>query len=64
MRDADCIAVVVRGKVVEQGTHEELMAKPQGSYARLVRNQLTRRGKSTAKLLHGGGKEGPEDGVE
>ena len=54
MRDADAIAVVVKGKVVEQGTHDELMTKPQGAYAKLVRNQMTR-GKTTkskAKLGH------------
>ncbi len=48
MRDADAIAVVVKGKVVEQGTHDELMTKAQGAYAKLVRNQMTR-GKTTTK---------------
>ncbi|GAB4820940.1 hypothetical protein N2152v2_007986 [Parachlorella kessleri] len=48
VRDADAIAVVVKGKVVEQGTHDELMTKAQGAYAKLVRNQMTR-GKTTTK---------------
>ncbi len=43
MRDADAIAVLYKGSIVEQGPHEELMAKPDGSYARLVRHQLSRR---------------------
>jgi ABC-type multidrug transport system fused ATPase/permease subunit len=41
IRDADKIAVVVNGVVVEQGSHAELMAAGQGSsqYARLVAAQ-------------------------
>jgi ABC-type multidrug transport system fused ATPase/permease subunit len=41
IRDADKIAVVVNGCVVEQGSHAELMAAGQGNsqYARLVAAQ-------------------------
>ncbi|EFN58606.1 hypothetical protein CHLNCDRAFT_34209 [Chlorella variabilis] len=46
VRDADVIAVVNRGKIIEQGPHEELMARPAGAYSRLVRHQLTRGGAS------------------
>ena len=39
IKDADSIAVVYKGHLVEQGTHEDLVAKG-GSYARLVSHQL------------------------
>jgi ATP-binding cassette subfamily B protein len=32
---ADRIVVMDRGRVVEEGSHKELMARPQGLYARL-----------------------------
>ena len=35
IRNADRIAVIAHGKVSEIGTHDELMAKPQGKYRRL-----------------------------
>jgi ATP-binding cassette subfamily B protein len=39
IRDADLIVVLERGKVAEQGTHEELMRR-QGIYYYLVSQQL------------------------
>ena len=39
IRDADRILVLDRGRVVEQGTHEELAAVEAGFYARFLRGQ-------------------------
>ena len=41
---ADLIALVYRGSVLEQGTHEALMAIPGGGYAKLVAAQLKNAG--------------------
>ena len=38
IRDADVIAVVYKGHIVERGTHQQLLAE-NGSYARLVGGQ-------------------------
>ncbi|KAK8475517.1 hypothetical protein V6N13_015596 [Hibiscus sabdariffa] len=52
---ADLIAVVHLGKLVEQGTHEELIKDPDGAYSQLVRLQEgakegnSARGKETEK---------------
>ncbi|XVF40227.1 hypothetical protein PTKIN_Ptkin01aG0094700 [Pterospermum kingtungense] len=39
IRNADMIAVVHQGKLVEKGTHEELIRDPEGAYSQLVRLQ-------------------------
>lgn len=39
VRNADCIAVVHRGKVVEQGTHDQLIKDPDGAYCQLIQLQ-------------------------
>jgi ABC-type multidrug transport system fused ATPase/permease subunit len=39
VRDADRLAVLDRGRLVETGTHAELLAR-NGLYARLIRHQL------------------------
>ncbi|CAL8467005.1 g6541 [Coccomyxa elongata] len=38
--DADSIAVVKGGRIVEQGTHKQLMAHPDGAYAALAKMQM------------------------
>ncbi len=40
VRRADAIIVIERGRVVEIGRHEELIARPNGAYARLHQLQL------------------------
>jgi ATP-binding cassette, subfamily B, bacterial MsbA len=40
IRRADMIIVLERGRVVETGRHEELLARPEGSYAALYQLQL------------------------
>ncbi|XP_060175041.1 ABC transporter B family member 11-like [Lycium barbarum] len=36
IRNADTIAVIHRGKVVEKGTHSELLKDPEGAYSQLI----------------------------
>lgn len=36
VQDADCIYVLEQGRVVEKGSHDELISKPNGRYAELV----------------------------
>jgi subfamily B ATP-binding cassette protein MsbA len=40
VRRADAIIVLERGRVVEMGRHDELLARPQGAYARLHQMQF------------------------
>jgi len=40
IRDVDCIYVLENGRIVEQGTHEELASKPDGAYSNLARLQF------------------------
>ncbi|KAJ1393342.1 P-loop containing nucleoside triphosphate hydrolase [Sesbania bispinosa] len=39
VRNADMIAVIHRGKMVEKGTHVELLKDPEGAYSQLIRLQ-------------------------
>lgn len=41
VKDANVIAVFSRGRIVESGTHAQLLRIPNGEYANLVKNQLT-----------------------
>src|SRR5262249_53732923 len=40
LRRANRLVVVEAGQIAEVGTHDELLAKPQGAYSRLHRAQL------------------------
>ena len=39
IQNAHCIYVLDKGSVIEQGTHEELMAKEGGKYQSMVKSQ-------------------------
>ncbi|XP_042513446.1 ABC transporter B family member 4-like [Macadamia integrifolia] len=39
VRNADMIAVIHRGKIVEKGSHSELVRDPEGAYCQLIRLQ-------------------------
>nr|ASM90199.1 multidrug resistance 5 [Sesuvium portulacastrum] len=43
IRNADMIAVIHQGKVVEQGAHSELLKDPEGAYSQLIRLQEMRK---------------------
>jgi ATP-binding cassette, subfamily B, bacterial MsbA len=47
VRQADLIVVIERGGVVESGRHDELLARPDGAYARLYAMQLADRRRPT-----------------
>jgi ATP-binding cassette subfamily B (MDR/TAP) protein 1 len=40
IRGVDSIAVVQDGRVVEQGSHGDLVSRPDGAYSRLLQLQL------------------------
>ncbi|KAL6069058.1 ABC transporter B family member 15 [Balamuthia mandrillaris] len=50
VRDADCIAVMQKGKIVEKGTHEELLAESL-IYNKLVHRQLEGEERSRAQTM-------------
>jgi len=39
LRKADRLVILDKGKIVEEGTHDELMGKEEGLYAKLIRMQ-------------------------
>lgn len=41
VRNADVIYVVEEGRVVEQGSHDDLVANEAGAYSALIRRQIT-----------------------
>ncbi|KAF6167205.1 hypothetical protein GIB67_029843 [Kingdonia uniflora] len=44
VRNADMIAVIHRGQIVERGSHSELLENPDGAYCQLIRLQEIKRG--------------------
>ncbi|KAL1196719.1 ABC transporter B family member 11 [Cardamine amara subsp. amara] len=44
IRNADMIAVIHRGKMVEKGSHSELLKDPEGAYSQLIRLQEINKG--------------------
>lgn len=42
IKNADSIAVVQQGEIVEQGSHDQLIGIPGGAYASLIRHQQQR----------------------
>lgn len=68
IRNANHIALVSEGLVIEYGSHEELMKKPRGRYLRLVESSKRRSTVDSVGLRRSmvpiDGKIGPEDGAE
>ena len=51
IRRADAIIVLERGRVVEIGRHDELLARPSGTYAMLYQMQLLERRKAERRMV-------------
>jgi ABC-type multidrug transport system fused ATPase/permease subunit len=60
VRNADNIAVLDKGALVEQGTHEQLLTKKDGVYEKLVRRQLH---KASNPILDDLGAEDTSDNI-
>jgi ATP-binding cassette subfamily B protein len=60
VRDAHSICVIDKGRVLEQGSHEELLKNPHGVYATMVSKQLSKK----AELLDHDGTVHGGDGKE
>jgi subfamily B ATP-binding cassette protein MsbA len=51
IRRADAIVVIERGRVVEIGRHDDLLARPSGTYAMLYQMQLLEGRKAAPRLV-------------
>jgi ABC-type multidrug transport system fused ATPase/permease subunit len=51
IRRADAIIVLERGRVVEVGRHDELLARPSGTYAMLYQMQLLELRKAERRMV-------------
>jgi subfamily B ATP-binding cassette protein MsbA len=51
IRRADAIVVLERGRIVEMGRHDELLAKPAGTYAMLYQMQLLEGRKAERRMV-------------
>ena len=51
IRRADAIIVLERGRVVEVGRHDELVARPAGTYAMLYQMQLLETRKAERRMV-------------
>lgn len=58
IQHADAIVVVGEGRVLEQGSHQQLLANPQGPYASLVRLQMREQQAEAEAESEEGGEEG------
>ena len=54
IRRADAIVVLERGRIVEIGRHDELLARPNGTYASLYEMQLLEVRKSERRMVEQG----------
>lgn len=53
VRNADMIAVIHRGKMVERGSHSELLRDPEGAYSQLIRLQEINKGQTSSEIASG-----------
>ncbi|XP_044963714.1 ABC transporter B family member 21-like [Hordeum vulgare subsp. vulgare] len=57
VRNADTIAVICRGSIVEKGPHHDLLRDPEGAYSQLIRLQETSRASEGASNQNKSGRK-------